>query len=343
MYKLSICIPTYNRAKHLANCLQSIISIKNHSKLTFEVCVSDNCSTDDTEDVVQRAQKYIAIKYQKNECNLGIPKNFLNVIDMAEGEFAWLIGDDDLLLPTTIDSLSQIFKYYPDVDFFYINSFHLNTEYVFAFPQPFNTINLPKNMKPFSSYSKSGEMNFMDLVNPKISFDFLGGMFLSIFRRQNWINNVNVLDKEAITDLRIFSHFDNTFPHVKIFANAFANSRACFQADPLSVCLTGAREWAPMHPLVMSVRLIEALEEYKKNGLSYFKYLYCKNYALKNAIPDFGSMIYYKKTGLEYINPLRLISKSCLYPNFYLSFFLFSYRKIKILVSNIFKKSKRIY
>lgn len=343
MYKLSICIPTYNRAKHLVNCLQSIISIKNDSKLTFEVCVSDNCSTDDTENVVKEAQKCIAIKYQKNISNLGIPRNFLNVIEMAEGEFAWLIGDDDLLLPTTIDSLFQIFNNHRDVDFFYINSFHLNTEYVFSFPQPFDTSNLPKNMKPFSSYTQSVEMNFMDLVNPKISFDFLGGMFLSVFRRQNWINNVNVLDKRAISDLRTFSHFDNTFPHVKIFAKAFANSKACFHADPLSVCLTGAREWAPMGPLVMSVRLVEALEEYKKNGLPYVRYLYCKNYALNNAIPDFGSMIYYKKTGLEYISPVRIVLKSCLYPNFYLSFFYFLHRKIKILASGIFKKYKTMY
>lgn len=340
MYKLSICIPTYNRAKQLANCLQSIIAIKNNSKLNFEVCVSDNCSTDDTEEVVRRAQKQMAIKYQKNESNLGIPRNFLNVIDMAEGEFAWLIGDDDLLLPTTIDKLYLIFNEHPHVDFLYINSFHLTTEFVFSFPQPFDTANLPNDMKPFSSFKTSGEMNFMDLVNPKISFDFLGGMFLSVFRRQNWISNVNVLDKEAISDLRTFSHFDNTFPHVKIFANAFANSRACFHADPLSVCLTGAREWAPMGPLVMSVRLVEALEEYKKNGLPYLRYLYCKNYALNNAIPDFGSMIYYKKTGLEYINLVRIVLNSCLYPNFYLSFFFFLHRKIKILASGILKNLK---
>ena len=54
--KISICIPTYNRAKHLANCLQSIALNKNRSKIDFEVCVSDNFSTDNTEDIVREAQ-----------------------------------------------------------------------------------------------------------------------------------------------------------------------------------------------------------------------------------------------------------------------------------------------
>ena len=45
--KLSICIPTYNRAYLLRNCLSSICECI-PSDLDFEVCISDNASTDDT-------------------------------------------------------------------------------------------------------------------------------------------------------------------------------------------------------------------------------------------------------------------------------------------------------
>jgi len=333
--KISICIPSYNRAAHLTNCLQSIILNKSRSKIDFEVCVSDNCSTDETEDVVRRAQASIAIKYQKNLKNLGIPKNFLNVVEMAHGEFVWLIGDDDLLLPYALEELFDLIGKHQNIDFFYINSFHLTTQNVFSFPQPYDIANLPKNMIPVSSWPNSGEMRFMDLVNPKISFDFLGGMFLSVFRRQNWIQNVNVLDEVAVSDPRTFSHFDNTFPHVKIFSKAFANSKAFFYAKPLSVCLEGAREWAPMSPLVHSVRIVEALDEYRKNGLSYIKYLQCKNYALSNFIPHFVKMFINKEqSGFVYIKPLRLILANCLYPNFYLSVIYFFVRKLKITLSS---------
>ena len=65
--RLSICIPTYNRAFHLNNCLHSIISNKSRFAIDFEICVSDNCSTDETEKVVRRAQQSIDIKYNKNK------------------------------------------------------------------------------------------------------------------------------------------------------------------------------------------------------------------------------------------------------------------------------------
>lgn len=327
--KLSICIPTYNRAKHLANCLNSIIQCKLNSNLQFQVCVSDNHSTDETESVVRAAQSKIEIKYCKNSSNLGIPKNFLNVVSMAEGDFVWLIGDDDLLMPNAVEELYKLIDGHPKVDFFYVNSFHLDTKFLESFPAPFDTVNLPKNMVPFSKWTVAGEVPFLHLIDPRISFDFLGGMFLSVFRRENWVLNANVLDEKALNDGRTFSHFDNTFPHVKIFANAFSASRAYFNVVPLNVCLTGVREWSPMSPLVMSVRLVEALEEYRKNGLPYWKYVYCKNYALGNFVPDFINMMLYRSvSGYAYIRPVRLMLGYCLYPNFYLSFFYFIGRRL---------------
>jgi glycosyltransferase involved in cell wall biosynthesis len=330
--KLSICIPTYNRALHLRNCLSSIIKNQSRSKIEYQVCVSDNCSIDETENVVRLAQANIAIKYQKNPSNLGIPRNFLNAVEMADGEFVWLIGDDDLLLPNALAEVSDLIASHPGVDYFYVNSFHLTTQYVLSFPQPFDTSNLPKDMTAYSSWPYSGDMHFMELIDPKISFDFLGGIFLSVFRRRNWIENTNVLDERAITDARLFSHFDNTFPHLKIFSRAFANSKAFFYAKPLTVCLTGTREWAPMYPLVKSVRLVEALREYRKNGLPYMKYLQCKNFALKTFIPDLVTMVLNKNvSGFSYIKPMRLVFENCMYPYFYYSFIKLIARPVKAM------------
>ena len=67
-------------------------------------------------------------------------------------------------------------------------------------------------MQPFFSEENEGKLRFNELINPNISFDFLGGIFLSVFRKKNWDENTSVLDKNAIQDNRIFSHFDNTFP-----------------------------------------------------------------------------------------------------------------------------------
>jgi glycosyltransferase involved in cell wall biosynthesis len=338
--KLSICIPTYNRAGHLADCLNSIILCNSQSTYKFEICISDNDSNDETEDVVRQAQEKIDIKYHNNASNIGISRNFLHVVSMAEGDFVWLIGDDDLLMPNAIVELYSLIENHPNVDFFYVNSFHLHTEFLENYSSPFDTANLPKDMVPFSTWNFDGEISFLDLVNPKISFDFLGGMFLSVFRKKNWDQNTDVLDKNALQDSRVFSHLDNTFPHVKIFAKAFSSSKAYFNSKPLNVCLTGAREWSPMYPLINSVRLVEVLGEYRKNGLSFWKYVYCKNIKLNNFVPDFVNMFLNKdNTGYAYIRKSKLFLEYSIYPNVYLSIFYFIGRRFRKIIARLFNRN----
>ncbi len=327
---ISICIPTYNRAALLENCLSSIISSTRGSNIEFEVCISNNGSSDDTESVVSRARKHLNIVYEKQNYNIGIPRNFLRVVQLAKGDFVWLIGDDDLLLPGAIERLNSLFSRYPEVDFYFVNSFHLHTDYLQDYPKPFDTRNLPKTMDRFSSYAQEGVCEFFDLIDPKVSFDFLGGMFLSVFRRGMWLNNAHILDERLIGDERIFSNFDNTFPHVKIFARAFRTSKAYFNATPLNVCLTGAREWSPMYPLIHSIRLVEALESYKQNGLPLHKFLRCKNFALNNFASDFANMYLRRRTsGYNYVKWKEVLVSYCLYPNTYFSLIYFLSRKIK--------------
>jgi glycosyltransferase involved in cell wall biosynthesis len=332
--KLSICIPTFNRAHHLRNCLNSITASGLLGRGDVELCVSDNGSTDDTRQVVKEAEQRNPVRYFRNEQNLGLARNFIKVVEMASGEFVWLLGDDDMLLPGALDGVIGLIDRHSEVDFFYINSFHLSAEYVLNRPQPFNLEMLPEKMEPFSTWRENKTMPFFDLIDPRISFDYLGGMFLSVFRRKNWMMHVSVLDIKAIADMRTFSNFDNTFPHVKIFASAFRDSLAHIHSQPLSICLSGAREWAPMYPMVRSVRLIEALEEYRKQGLPLLRYLRCRNHALEYFVPDIASILSRgSRGGLQYVNLLKMFLANVLYPNCLFSIFYYFARKIKRLTA----------
>ncbi|MBN1169543.1 glycosyltransferase [Candidatus Micrarchaeota archaeon] len=106
--KLSICIPTYNRAKFLPDALDSILNqITDENKDKVEICISDNCSTDNTEELIRSYQKKspVPIVYHKNEKNMGADYNYLKVIDIAHGDFCWFLGSDDKMEPKAIDTV----------------------------------------------------------------------------------------------------------------------------------------------------------------------------------------------------------------------------------------------
>ena len=329
--KISICIPTYNRVNSLINCLKSIaIASKQHFG-RFEVCISDNGSDKRTHNMIKKSSQGLDVKYQQNEKNIGIPQNFVKVVSMAKGEFVWLLGDDDLLLPDTFDRLFPLLDGKKGIDFFYLNSFHLDKSFIDEYPHPFDTRKLPLNMEPFSGKKDSVELKFFELIDPRVSFDFLGGMFLSAFRKSKWDAMVNKLDLEAINSSATFSHFDNTFPHIKIWAHAFSKSQAYFNASPMSICITGHREWAPLEPLVRNIRLVEALDSYKANGMSYWRYVRCKNFALRNYFSGVLKMVIYRDIYSFKLGLLRHYLSCAMYPNVYLSLFYFLFRKIKAL------------
>jgi len=330
---LSICIPTYNRADSLADCLNSIYLSSKTSNLQFEVCVSNNGSSDQTSVVIDFFNDKLPIKYFSFDSNQGRVRNYLNVVEMASGDFVWLLGDDDLLTPYAFEHLDSLLINNKDVDFFYVNSFNLSSNYLKSFERPFDTRHLPEKMTTFSTFEHSKQLRFLDLVNPNISFDFVGAMFLAVFRRSMWSENVNHLNFHVIDDDRVFSHFDNTFPHLKIFINAFSKSNSYFYSTALSVNLSGEREWSPMSPLINIVRLVEALDLYKSQGLPLFQYLRCKNFALRTFWPDFLRMLIRRKeSGFEYVNTPKLLFSSILYPNAWFSPFRYLYDLLRRII-----------
>lgn len=117
-YLLSICIPTYNRASFLKEALSRVVSqlsqIKDNNKI--ELLVSDNCSTDNTAEVVSEFNKSLdfQITYYRNEENLGFDGNFWNCVKRSRGQFIWLLSDDDYLKENVIAKIIQTIKEYPD-------------------------------------------------------------------------------------------------------------------------------------------------------------------------------------------------------------------------------------
>lgn len=106
---LSICIPTYNGGEYFKYNVNKLIDMS--LKYNFYICVSDNASTDDTQEyMLNLIDKYDFIKYHRNKNNQGWAYNFDYVLKMADTEYAWLLGDDDELFEEDISKVISVLE-----------------------------------------------------------------------------------------------------------------------------------------------------------------------------------------------------------------------------------------
>ncbi|WP_433692497.1 glycosyltransferase family 2 protein [Herbaspirillum seropedicae] len=112
---LTIAIPTYNRAARLRTTLLKHIEQIERAALTdVEIAVSDNCSTDDTQQVCRnlaQAHPDLQLRYFRNDSNIGFDGNVNALFGHARGRYVWTFSDDDDIspqaLPHVIDLLRQ--------------------------------------------------------------------------------------------------------------------------------------------------------------------------------------------------------------------------------------------
>ena len=116
---LSICIPSYNRADMLRATIESILK---QAVEGVEIVVSDNASTDNTHDVMRDlAQRYPQIRYFRSDVNVGADRNFLKVVELAEGRYVWLMGSDDMVAPGGVAQVLSALENHPELPGFSVN------------------------------------------------------------------------------------------------------------------------------------------------------------------------------------------------------------------------------
>lgn len=107
--KLSIVVPTYNRAELLNCLLVSIVSDFAQWPSDLELIVIDNASTDETNTVVSKfIDRNIPIKYFVNEKNIGMDGNLAACFGVASGKYFWQIGDDEIMYRGTVKYVLEL-------------------------------------------------------------------------------------------------------------------------------------------------------------------------------------------------------------------------------------------
>jgi len=96
--KVSVCIPTYNSAEYLRECIESASS---QTFKDIEIIVSDNASTDSTCEIV-RSFTDSRIRLHRLEKNMGMAFNFNHAASLAQGEYIKFLCSDDFLDPACL-------------------------------------------------------------------------------------------------------------------------------------------------------------------------------------------------------------------------------------------------
>lgn len=99
----SIVIPTFNRSEYLRKAL---ISILRQDFDDYEVIITDNSTNNESEKMI-RSFNNKRICYFKNDMNIGFNRSLYKGIKLSQGEYIFLLGDDDLILKK--DTFRSIF------------------------------------------------------------------------------------------------------------------------------------------------------------------------------------------------------------------------------------------
>ena len=97
--KVSVCIPVYNGSEYLAESIKSVLS---QTYNNFHLFVCDNCSTDNTEEIV-RSFHDPRLTYVRNAENIGLVGNSNRCLELANGKYVNIWHHDDVMLPENIE------------------------------------------------------------------------------------------------------------------------------------------------------------------------------------------------------------------------------------------------
>ncbi len=124
--KVSIGLPVYNGASLLPHALDSLLG---QTFSDFELIISDNASTDQTEAVCQSyAARDRRIRYVRQPVNRGAIWNFNEVFRLSRSEYFKWASHDDVCHPTFLARCVEVLDNQPEIAWCHSRSRHIDGE-----------------------------------------------------------------------------------------------------------------------------------------------------------------------------------------------------------------------
>jgi len=164
----SVVIPTYNRA-HLV--IHTIESVRKQVYTNYEIIVVDNCSTDNTTEVLRPLYEKSIIRYIQNEKNFERAYSRNVGFKNAKGDYVTLLDSDDILYPDCLHDAAEYISKNPDTRFFHCLYELVNDNY-----KPVKRNDFPPVHNPFKALMEGNFISNIavfykkEVVN-KVQFD----------------------------------------------------------------------------------------------------------------------------------------------------------------------------
>ena len=191
-----------NRAFYLKQLLELII---NQYQDNVELVIVDGASTDETYDVIVTAQMKISnIQYIRLKEKRGVDRDFSLAVNKANGEFCWLLPDDDLIKPTAIKNI--LFMINKNTNLIIVNAEIWSKEMDFLLAS--KTVKIKNN----EEYNRNNFDNFFISFSNHISF--IGSVVIrkSVWNKRqkhkyfgSWFVHVGIIFQDVLDGIKVMA------------------------------------------------------------------------------------------------------------------------------------------
>jgi len=242
---LSICIPTLNRCALLGVLLENLENEAPAHLEKIEIIVADNASIDTTAEVVKKSS--LPIIYGRQKSTVGFARNILfATAELASGEFVWIIGDDDLVLPGGIARVLKSIGDAPDVDYHYLNfgwiDYKLRDRIIRdenGHPPVSSLKRLQCMETNWKHLQRLEDIVFLPADNPSATFS---GVFCFVTRKQFFVDAVDTLHPSDSLDGSSILIAD-CFPHAMISLPRVFGQPIAYIGEPCLMQGINGWEW----------------------------------------------------------------------------------------------------
>lgn len=279
---LSICLPTFNRAFALEKAIAAVLAEIGDYGPAAELVVSDNASTDATRDLLHRITDHANVRIYLNDTNVGAPRNFDLAVQRANGEFCWIVGDDDLICPGGISKVLTVLREHPGIHFAFVNAF-LDVVSDHGHGCTKRSVDVTRSSLPVQCKDREDRFlhSWNELIDPRISGVYLGSMMMCVFRRAAWLRGRDGLQFGE----PFCSSLPSVYPQCVIFAKTMVGHAAFYIGEPCIIARWGSQEWKDYVPVICAFWLHELLDYYQEHGVEAWRITRCRKVLLRTSGP----------------------------------------------------------